>query len=263
MVSMGTTGHVHPAFIVFGVDVGEYVRCLFIVSFERTCVTLTFREYLMKKGRGERIILVVSWILKISFLMAMLSGIFTGDYILFLRGILPMFIVVLPFLLEKYYDIVTPAFLDLIITLAFFFHQSGVVYGIYTTIPSFDMFTHAFSSIVLATSVAVIFYLLDSNIRDIRLNRGIMALLIVTVTVTFGVIWEMGEALVDILHLLPQPAQESLADTMQDLSFDMLGSILVAAGYLWSSRSGTFQRGMSRTDESVKRLVESYSKRRD
>ena len=218
-----------------------------------------FRQYFGEKSRGEKAILAVSWILKISFVTTLISGLFTEDYIIFLRGILPIFIVVLPFLLEKYYGIVTPAFLDLVITLAFFLHQSGVVYGIYTILPWFDMFTHAFTSIVLATSIAVIIYLLNENLNVIKLTPGLIALLTVTITATFGVIWEMGEGLVDILGLLPQPAQESLADTMQDLSFDMLGSLIVAISYYCTNRNGMFQRAMEKTNLSVRRLVEARS----
>ena len=219
----------------------------------------SFRQYFSEKNSGEKVILTISWILKVSFVLNLISGLFTGDYIIFLRGLLPLFVVMLPFLLEKYYDIYTPAFMDLIITLAFFLHQSGVVYGIYTIIPQFDMVTHFFSAVVLAFSITVILYLLDANLRDVRMNAPMIAFFTVALTAMFGVIWEMGEGLVDLLHLLPTPAQESLADTMQDLSFDMLGSITVAIIYLYTAREGSFQRAMADTDRSVKMLVKRYS----
>ena len=221
----------------------------------------SFRQYLSEKSASEKAMLTISWILKVSFVLNLISGLFTGDYIIFLRGLLPLFIVVLPFLLEKYYDIYTPAFMDLIITLAFFLHQSGVVYGIYTIIPQFDMVTHFFSAFVLAFSVTVILYLLDSNLKDVKLNAPMIALFTVALTAMFGVIWEMGEALVDLLHLLPTPAQESLADTMQDLSFDMVGSITVAILYLYTARKGSFQRAMADTDMSVKVMIMRYSEK--
>ena len=219
----------------------------------------SFRHYFRDKSRSERIMLGISWALKASFFLTLIYGLYIGDYIIFLRGIIPLFVVLMPFLLEKYYDIVTPAFMDMMITLAFFLHQSGVVYGIYTIIPQFDMLTHFFSSVVLALSIAVFLYLLDANTEEIKLNAALIALFIVALTAMFGVVWEMGEALVDFLGILSTPAQESLADTMQDLSFDMLGSIFVASLFYYTSRLGVFQSNMAKTDTGVKRILRFHS----
>ncbi len=215
----------------------------------------SFKQYFSDKSRSDRALLLISWILKVNFFINLIIGVMTGNYIVFLRGLLPLFIVLLPFLLEKYYGISTPAFMDLLITLAFFLHQCGVVYGVYTIIPQFDMVTHFFSSFVLAFSITVILYLTDANLEDVKLNIPLIALFTISLTAMFGVIWEMGEALVDLLHLLPTPAQESLADTMQDLSFDMLGSIIVAILYYYTAKKGYFMEAMKETEMSIERLI--------
>ena len=216
------------------------------------------KHYFTRRRRSEQVFLILSWIMKISFFGLLLRGIYRGDMILIVKSIGALIIVFLPFMLEKSKGIVTPAFLDFLITAAILFHQKGMALDRYNRFEIYDVIAHSFTSLVLSTLLIVFFYLWERNSSTFKAGPGFIVLLGIVFTMAFGVVWEIGEFTLD--QLFGYHTQPSLVDTMQDLILDTAAALLIAILSYIAMKRGSFERAVLETDESLKELISSSAK---
>ncbi len=213
----------------------------------------TWKEYFKRDRTEDRVLLAISWILKISFITLSFRGLLGGDYLIFIRTLLAFLLILVPALVDVYFGIRVPPFLDLIITAAIFFHQRGVIFGIYDLIPKYDMVLHTFSSIVLASLIITSLYLLEKNWKGLKMSTGFLVFFTITTTMAMGVIWEIAEFTID--QLFGYNTQPGLVDTMQDLILDTVGASLVAILFAIKVRGGKTSESMDELDASIKAIV--------
>ncbi len=213
------------------------------------------KEYFFREGRRGAVYLAIAWIMKISFVSLSAHALLKGDYLMALKSFLAFLALLIPPVLDIYYDIQVPAFLDLIITAALFLHQQGLFHDIYTKIPFYDSILHTFSSITLATLTIITLYIWERNSKNMCMSINLIAFFTVITTMALGVVWEIGEFTID--QLFGYNTQPGLVDTMHDLILDTLGAILVALLSLYSVKRGKLGKSLMDLDESVRRKMKS------
>lgn len=144
----------------------------------------------------------------------------------------------LPGLLERDYGLPIDARLTLWIVIPVFLHAIGTL-GLYQAIGLWDNLTHALSSSLVAAAGYATVRAFDVHDPEVNLPRRFVAAYILVFTLAFGVLWELLEFGLDGLASWTGTrsilAQYSLANTMTDLAFDLVGGVVVAiwgAAYL-------------------------------
>ena len=149
-----------------------------------------------------------------------------------------LFVVQLPAILERDYEIPMDPALTLWITAAVFLHALGTVgvpgsrYSFYETLWWWDHLTHALSASVVAAAGYATVRALDRHNDGIDLPPRFTFVFVLLITVAFGVFWEVLEfAIQEVATLVGSTSvltQYGLADTMLDLVFDVIGGVIVA-----------------------------------
>jgi hypothetical protein len=156
---------------------------------------------------------------------------FTGNYAEMFTAFFVFGLTFVPYVAADRLDIRFPWVVYFLIALSLWLHIAGYVQGWYFTLyPYYDKVAHLVSgiSIALIGFLGVIF--LDRYWR-----MGLTPLFIVGFTVIFGLalgaVWEIYEFSVDMVFGSPLavPMQNSLEDTMLDMIFVLIGSLIVAA----------------------------------
>ena len=213
----------------------------------------SLKDYFTKRRTSEKIYLVLSWIFKFGFILLFFHYIFVVDFASVIRTTILLVIIFLVPILDMYYDIAIPAFLDLIMTLAIFLHIFGMEFGIYDKFYYYDSILHTFSSMVLATLIMVSLFVIERNYSKIQMSINLIALFTVFTTMALGVVWEIGEFLMD--QFLGTTTQPDLYDTMMDLILDTLGAIIVVVVFTLALHKG-MGSAMEDFDESIKVKME-------
>ncbi|WP_276302371.1 hypothetical protein [Halorussus lipolyticus] len=144
----------------------------------------------------------------------------------------------LPGLLERDFGLPIDARLTLWIVIPVFLHAVGS-FGLYRMFGLWDNLTHALSSSLVAAAGYATVRAFDVHDPRVYLPRKFVAGFILIFTLAFGVLWELLEFGLDGMASMTGTesvlAQVSLANTMSDLVFDLVGGVLVAvwgAAYL-------------------------------
>jgi hypothetical protein len=126
--------------------------------------------------------------------------------------------------------------LTLWITIAVFLDALGT-FWLYDNLARWDNLTHAVSSSTIAAAGYVIVRAIDIYDSEINIPPGTMFIFIPLFILSTGVMWEILEFITDELALMfgirAFLVQHGINDTMGDMLFNLIGSIVVA---LW----GTF-----------------------
>lgn len=146
----------------------------------------------------------------------------------------------LPAIVERDYEVPMDAGLTLWITSAAFLHALGTVglpgmaESFYRTLPVWDDVTHALSASVVAAAGYASVRALDEHSEAIHLPRRVTFAYVLAFTMAFGVVWEVLEFAITLatgaIGVDSVLTQYSVADTLGDLVFDLVGGALVA---LW------------------------------
>ena len=160
-----------------------------------------------------------------------------------------LFVLRIPAFIQEIYHFKIPYLLDFVlITFAFSGFILGDVFNFYGRIPYWDSVLHAFSGVVIAyVGFIVIEYLDKEYTIPLSVSPLFMILIVVSVALAIGAIWEIGEYTVDdIFHTnnqqymestrstlydeddIPLQGHDALNDTMKDLMLDLAGAIGVA-----------------------------------
>ncbi len=160
-----------------------------------------------------------------------------------------LFVLRIPAFIQEIYHFEIPHLLDFVlITFAFSGFILGDVFNFYGRIPYWDSVLHAFSGVVIAYVGFIVIEYLDKEFTiPLSVSPLFMSLIVVSVALAIGAIWEIGEYTVDdIFHTnnqqymestrstlydeddIPLQGHDALNDTMKDLMLDLAGAIGVA-----------------------------------
>lgn len=160
-----------------------------------------------------------------------------------------LFVLRIPKFIQELYHFEIPHLLDFVlISFAFCGFILGDVLNFYGKIPYWDSILHTFSGVVIAYIGFIVIQFLDKEYTiPLSVSPLFMSLIVVSVALAIGAIWEIGEYTVDdIFHTnnqqymestrstlydendIPLQGHEALNDTMKDLMLDLAGAIGVA-----------------------------------
>lgn len=106
------------------------------------------------------------------------------------------------------------------------------IWYLYWVLPWYDVLMHFLGGLWLGLMV---FALAHRSVPHLLQHRVVMVLAIISGALLVGFLWELMEFFIDIL-LGTNTFQPNLPDTMADLGFDILGSLVAACGILLTLR---------------------------
>ncbi|MCQ2079546.1 MAG: hypothetical protein MJZ38_05800 [archaeon] len=121
-----------------------------------------------------------------------------------------------------------PVWIAVIIHLAIFLHAVGVMTYAYDEISFYDIVTHTYSSFVISMCAVLTLMCLQVYNAHIQFTVGVYAIFIVLVMISFGVLWEVFEYMIDQLFVGTH-MQYSPLDTIRDMLSNTVGSIMCSA----------------------------------
>lgn len=160
-----------------------------------------------------------------------------------------LFVLRIPKFIKIKFHFDVPNLLDFfLISFAFSGLILGDVFNFYEKIPYWDSILHTFSGVLIAYIGFIIIKYLDKEYTiPLSVSPLFMCLIVVSVALAIGAVWEIGEYTVDdIFHTnnqqymettrgtlynqtdVPLQGHEALADTMKDLMLDLGGAVAVA-----------------------------------
>jgi hypothetical protein len=166
-------------------------------------------------------------------LLIALNGVYAfliGDIQEMYTAFLMFGLTVVPYVVAKEMKIHFPWFVFFLIALSLWFHTAGYVQGYYVLYyPYYDKIAHLVSGIAVALLGFLGVVFLD---RYWKMNLTIPFIVGFTIifAMALGGFWEIYEFLVDTFTggSLAGPMQNSLEDTMLDMMFVLVGSVIVA-----------------------------------
>jgi hypothetical protein len=194
------------------------------------------REHL---GISERRQKQASWVMEVLLVGLLFVGLDRGNTGIIVNTGVALGVTQLVPILERDYNLPMDPALTLWITSAVFLHALGTVglpgagVSFYRSLPWWDHLTHALSASVVAGVGYAAVRALDEHSEAVVLPRRFVFVFILLFVIAFGVAWEVlefllaeGAALVGSQSVL---TQYGLEDTMLDLTFDIVGAVVVAS----------------------------------
>lgn len=160
-----------------------------------------------------------------------LFGVWSRNPSVVVNGALALAVTFFPAVLERDYRISASPWLVAFITCAVFLHALGMV-GLYDGLWWFDHLTHTLSASIVAGVGYAAVRAIDQYSDTVRLTPRFTFVLVLTVTLALGVLWEVLEFSLRVvarsLGMAPVLVQYGLADTLADLVFDLVGALVAA-----------------------------------
>lgn len=173
--------------------------------------------------------LTLAWLFR-SFLVATaFTYLYFGDTVGFILFLLTFIITLIPIMVEQLYRIHFHWFLQLSISYLMAVHMLGFL-GAYLWIPFYDNFAHIMGSMLVALLGFSIVYSLNYSGR-IKLSLPLMGVFTFIWTMAIGALWEIIEFIWDNIVVFSHEygfSQNSLFDTMTDISLDAVSGIVIA-----------------------------------
>jgi hypothetical protein len=136
--------------------------------------------------------------------------------------------------------IMFPWFVYFLVSLAVLIHTSGYIQGRYLTYINWDMLAHFVSGTIVAL-IGFLVILFWDKIKNYNLDAGFIGIFIVFFGCVFEYFWEIWEFCVDTFFggSAAGLMQANNADTMTDMIFVLISSLIVAIGcYYYLKRYG-------------------------
>ena len=158
-------------------------------------------------------------------------GVVTRNPSVAVNALLGLLVTLVPNVLERDYGVVLGPLPALWVTLAVLLHSLGML-GLYDTLVWWDHLTHTFSAGVAAGAAYAAVHAVDLHTDRLYLPPPFIGVLLIVVTLGFGVLWETAEFVARDLAIRfgfrPVLVVYSLEDAIVDLAYDALGGLLVA-----------------------------------
>ena len=186
-----------------------------------------------------KIEIIISYLIKISLVMAISQEIFLGRWSLLFISALALILTFLPAIIQKNYKIVLPVEFDLIITL---FVYASLILGekqkFYERFAWWDIFLHGQSGLLLGLTGFLIVYVLYSH-KHVKISPVFVAIFSFSFAVAIGTVWEIYEFFMDgNFGFNMQLRETGLVDTMWDLITDCGGAFVAALGGYFYVKGG-------------------------
>ncbi|MFB6070433.1 MAG: hypothetical protein ABEJ76_05360 [Halanaeroarchaeum sp.] len=177
-------------------------------------------------------------LMQLSLVGFLFVGVYEFNLGVVVNAALALIVTQLPAILERDYDIPMDAGLTLWITAAVFLHALGTVglpgmaTNFYASVGWWDHLTHGLSSSMVAAAGYATARAVDEHVEDLYFPPKFTFAYILSVTLAFGVFWEVIEFAVGGLSQFVGTnsalTQYGVGDTMLDLVFDAVGAVIVA-----------------------------------
>lgn len=172
------------------------------------------------------------WIIRtmrVGILLMAIWGVTIGDVAIVINAGAMLFVTYLPAALRERFDLPFDRGLVLWVTLVVFLHTLGSVY-IYDVSFWYHNITHPASATIVGAIAYIAVRVVDARRPTVHVPPVYLPWLVIGIVVAFGVFWEIGEFIFDILSALfdvQMPlAQYGLDDTMSDLIFNAIGGVI-------------------------------------
>lgn len=165
-------------------------------------------------------------------------GIDRGSTGIIVNTVASLFVVQLPAILERDFDLTMDPQLVLWITAAGFLHALGIV-GIpgvtrsfYTSLWWWDHLTHSLSASVVAAAGYATVRAIDLHSEDVYIPPKYVGVILLIFVLAFGVLWELLEFAIGVTADLTGTkgilTQYGTEDTLKDFTFNSIGAVIVA-----------------------------------
>lgn len=158
-----------------------------------------------------------------------------GEYSQVFGGVIGLFLTLVPAIATRKWSITLPWQVNLLIAFLLYLHVAGEIQGYYLLYyPYYDKIAHLIAGITVSILAFAIVLLLDRFSR-LNLSRWMIVGSIIIVAMAMEGFWEIYEWLFDTIF--GTNLQHGLDDTMLDMIFVLIGSVIVAlAGNRYLSR---------------------------
>jgi hypothetical protein len=175
----------------------------------------------MKRPAGLYLAYLFQFLIAINILIALSLG----EYSQVFTGVIGLFLTMVPAIATRKWSITLPWQINLLIAFLLYLHVAGEIQGYYLMYyPYYDKVAHLIAGITVSILAFVIVLLLDRFSR-LNLSRWMIVGFIIAAMAMEG-FWEIYEWLFDTF--LGTNLQHGLDDTMLDMIFVFIGSIVVA-----------------------------------
>lgn len=143
---------------------------------------------------SKRSSIVVYFILRALVILCMVLEFIRGDINNAMLCLLSLILFIIPFFIEKKFNIELPNTLEIIILLFIFSAEIlGEINNFYGTIPYWDTILHVINGFLAAGVGFALFDLLNNNVDSINLSPLFLAIVAFCFSMTIGVLWEFFE----------------------------------------------------------------------
>jgi len=193
----------------------------------------------MKNHRGMYLAFFFQFLILLNavhaFLIGDLGQVFIGTFMFACTFI--------PYIAARKMGVRFPWFVYFLIALALWFHTAGYIRGYYVLYyPYYDKIAHLVSGVTVALLGFLLVIFLD---RYWKMNLRVSFIIVFTVIfgMALGGFWEIYEFLVDSLigSFWDGEMQNSLTDTMLDMIFVLIGSVIVGVAGVFYLRNHTLE----------------------
>ena len=176
----------------------------------------------MKRPAGLYLAYLFQFLIAINILIALSLG----EYSQVFTGVIGLFLTMVPAIATRKWSITLPWQINLLIAFLLYLHVAGEIQGFYLMYyPYYDKIAHLIAGITVSILAFVIVLLLDRFSR-LNLSRWMIVGFIIIAAMAMEGFWEIYEWLFDTF--LGTNLQHGLDDTMLDMIFVFIGSIVVA-----------------------------------
>ncbi|MFH1188783.1 MAG: hypothetical protein V1652_02995 [bacterium] len=175
----------------------------------------------------ERILQVISYILRLSIIGAIITASIKGNWTVLFISTLALIVTIFPSLLARNYNIHLPIEFELFLTV--FIYAAlflGEIQGFYTKFWWWDIVLHTASGIALGFIGFLILYTLYSE-NLISASAFLIAFFSFCFALALGTVWEIFEFSMDSFFATNMQ-KSGLVDTMWDLIVDGVGALTIA-----------------------------------
>lgn len=163
--------------------------------------------------------LTVYFIFRFLIIICMIRELFNGNFQNAALCVLSLFLLILPFFLEKKLKLKFPSILEIIIFIFIFAAEIlGEINNFYGAIPYWDTILHTLNGFLCASVGFSLVYLLNEKSKSVQLSAVFVALVSFCFSMTIGVAWEFFEYGMDQIFDL---------DMQKDTIVDEIHSVLL------------------------------------
>lgn len=175
----------------------------------------------------KEIFTILTELVRISFFAIVAYEIWRQDWTGAFVAAQAILISFLPYILKRFFGIYTPY--KLRVGIVFFMCSTlilGEIADFYNTFWWWDLILHGVASMGI-TLIVFIFLLIFFTRIDLKLTPLFATFLAVGTSLSFAMLWEIYEFLIDLMFTTDTPMQPSNTDTMTDLIISLVGAVLV------------------------------------